>query len=237
MWTCTTCLLTIQESLRVTHLAGVQHASNSTAQGNTRTQVKLSKGPAGSPAMTPSEWKCPACHISMHENSKESHLAGRAHLKKVGASSGGTGGSNGMDISSISPQSQPTQELAAAVRWTCSVCHITMHQDSRRSHLAGKAHDKKLMGDGDSGDGAGSTKKKTKALDKGKSLPLHPGGPDDSDDPDDESGSDSYYSNGISREDAAHLLWEIDTQWGMIPGGGAYKESNHYYGPGIHDYY
>ncbi len=33
------------------------------------------------------------------------------------------------------------------------------------------------------------------------------------------------------------ILHDIDTQWGMIPGGGAYKESNHYYGPGEWDFY
>jgi hypothetical protein len=26
-------------------------------------------------------------------------------------------------------------------------------------------------------------------------------------------------------------------KWGSIPGGGAYKDSNRYYGPGIYDYY
>lgn len=37
--------------------------------------------------------------------------------------------------------------------------------------------------------------------------------------------------------DARSILHEIDTQWGDMPGGGAYKDSNHYYGPGEYDYY
>ncbi|GCA64116.1 hypothetical protein KIPB_013226 [Kipferlia bialata] len=33
------------------------------------------------------------------------------------------------------------------------------------------------------------------------------------------------------------LIHEIDTQWGSMPGGGAYSCSNYYYGPGEFDYY
>jgi hypothetical protein len=31
--------------------------------------------------------------------------------------------------------------------------------------------------------------------------------------------------------DARGILHDIDTQWGLIPGGGAYKDSDFYYGP------
>jgi hypothetical protein len=41
----------------------------------------------------------------------------------------------------------------------------------------------------------------------------------------------------FTREDGLFLLREIDTGFGCRPGGGAYKESNKYYGPGIYDYY
>ena len=37
--------------------------------------------------------------------------------------------------------------------------------------------------------------------------------------------------------DARGVLHDIDTQWGMLPQGGAYKESNHYWGPGEYDFY
>lgn len=37
--------------------------------------------------------------------------------------------------------------------------------------------------------------------------------------------------------DMRGLLHDIDTQWGMIPGGGAYGESDNYYGPGEYDFY
>ena len=37
--------------------------------------------------------------------------------------------------------------------------------------------------------------------------------------------------------DARGILHDIDTQWGAIPGGGAYKDSDFYYGPGEYDYY
>jgi hypothetical protein len=41
-------------------------------------------------------------------------------------------------------------------------------------------------------------------------------------------------SNAWDARGAAH---EIDTQWGSMPWGGAYSDSNHYYGPGEYDYY
>lgn len=37
--------------------------------------------------------------------------------------------------------------------------------------------------------------------------------------------------------EAAGIAQDIDTQWGMMPQGGALKESNHFYGPGRYDYY
>ena len=32
--------------------------------------------------------------------------------------------------------------------------------------------------------------------------------------------------------DARGIAHDIDTQWGSMPGGGAYTDSNHYYGEG-----
>jgi hypothetical protein len=37
--------------------------------------------------------------------------------------------------------------------------------------------------------------------------------------------------------DARGILHDIDTQWGSMPGGGAYSDSNFYYGPGKYDFY
>jgi hypothetical protein len=37
--------------------------------------------------------------------------------------------------------------------------------------------------------------------------------------------------------DARSIAHDIDTQWGMMPWGGAYKDSNHYWGPGEYDFY
>lgn len=37
--------------------------------------------------------------------------------------------------------------------------------------------------------------------------------------------------------DAMGILHDIDTQWGAIPGGGAYSDSNDYFGSGDYDYY
>ncbi|KAF6250563.1 hypothetical protein COO60DRAFT_797931 [Scenedesmus sp. NREL 46B-D3] len=56
----------------------------------------------------------------------------------------------------------------------------------------------------------------------------------------------SSYSDFVSKDDvqaasdawdARSLAYDIDTQWGARPWGGAYKDSNTYYGPGIYDFY
>ncbi|KAG6888585.1 hypothetical protein C0995_007267 [Termitomyces sp. Mi166 len=44
-------------------------------------------------------------------------------------------------------------------------------------------------------------------------------------------------NDSFDEEDLRGLLYDIDTQWGLLPGGGAYKESNHYFGCGIDDDY
>jgi len=33
----------------------------------------------------------------------------------------------------------------------------------------------------------------------------------------------------FTQDDARDILYDIDTQWGIMPQGGAYKESDHYY--------
>jgi hypothetical protein len=54
------------------------------------------------------------------------------------------------------------------------------------------------------------------------------------------------WNDFVSREEAEEaydthevygLAQDIDTQWGDIPGGGAYSDSNHFYGPGRYDFY
>ena len=40
-----------------------------------------------------------------------------------------------------------------------------------------------------------------------------------------------------SSRDARSIAHGIDTQWGAMPHGGAYSDSNDYYGPGEYDYY
>ena len=37
--------------------------------------------------------------------------------------------------------------------------------------------------------------------------------------------------------DTRSIAHDIDTQWGAMPHGGAYSDSNDYYGPGEYDYY
>lgn len=37
--------------------------------------------------------------------------------------------------------------------------------------------------------------------------------------------------------DVRSVAYDIDTQWGEMPEGGAYSNSNYFYGPGCYDYY
>ena len=50
-------------------------------------------------------------------------------------------------------------------------------------------------------------------------------------------GKDNRDESLLSREEGLSLLHDIDTAFGLKPEGGAYKESNFYYGPSIYDYY
>jgi len=60
-------------------------------------------------------------------------------------------------------------------------------------------------------------------------------------DPEDPESSDSDTGNIMgwsdNESDIDELLHDIDTAFGVLPHGGAYKESRHYYGPSKHDYY
>ncbi|KAF8066513.1 hypothetical protein FPV67DRAFT_1190770 [Lyophyllum atratum] len=114
-----------------------------------------------------------------------------------------------------------TPVTARADRYVCATCHIDMGVADMNDHLMGKRHaknlGKKAAGKRPGKNAAGSNSK------KGRKPPPSPGY--------------SPYSDDFTHEDGLALLRDIDTQWGLLPGGGAYKESNHYFGPGIHDYY
>lgn len=92
----------------------------------------------------------------------------------------------------------------------------TSQVKDKETHLAGKLHQKALRGPMMTGGSA--ARKKT-----GKSKTRQPkhGRAKKSDDRD--------YSDYLSKEEASSLLHEIDTAFGLLPGGGAYKESNFYY--------
>ena len=92
------------------------------------------------------------------------------------------------------------------------------------AHLSGKAHREAV---------SGSTARGSTARNKGEKLKARQPNRRHSRQSDD--GDDS--TSTLSTESGLGLLRDIDTAFGLLPGGGAYKESNFYYGPGIHDYY
>jgi len=131
--------------------------------------------------------------------------------------------------------------------WNCAVCNRAMHLSSKAAHLSGRRHIAK----------AAQASKQT------EQLPLHPNGkryiplwsvaeihnhlceiP-----------VEAYTGAGVRVNgrstmvtvedveaasdawDARGLLHDIDTQWGLMPWGGAYKESDQYFGPGEYDFY
>jgi hypothetical protein len=97
-----------------------------------------------------------------------------------------------------------------------------MTVNQKQAHLAGKLHQEAVAGGPMRGGSAGG---KSKAGRQPKRR--HTKQSDDGDDSD----------CSLSKEDGLALLHEIDTAFGSRPGGGAFKESNFYYGEGIHDYY
>lgn len=55
--------------------------------------------------------------------------------------------------------------------------------------------------------------------------------------PDDSDAEDKMGFDSDNESDVAGILHDIDTAFGLLPHGGAYKESRHYYGPSKYDYY
>ncbi|TDL24752.1 hypothetical protein BD410DRAFT_837679 [Rickenella mellea] len=162
----------------------------------------------------------------MNVASKGAHLAGNPHRMAVAAQAA----------------NPVIADPVAANTWTCETCQRTMNLTSKYAHLAGRAH--RAM--------SGEAEEET-------DIPPHPNGQHripirsvaEVYGHIDEIPLAVYRRAGItanlvtSRDvqrasdqwDGEGILHDIDTQWGMMPHGGAYKESNFYYGPGDDDYY
>jgi len=110
-----------------------------------------------------------------------------------------------------------------AQQWTCTVCNRTMQLGSQASHLAGQPHANQLASQ--SNPGQSSAGIPIQAYHEAGVKPSRRRAPSAKEI---QAASDAWDARGI--------LHDIDTQWGLIPGGGAYKESNHYYGAGEYDF-
>ncbi|KAG9035386.1 hypothetical protein FRB95_011406 [Tulasnella sp. JGI-2019a] len=187
---------------------------------------------------TSSTWTCTICHRMMSSASRRAHENGKSHRVKLvqgnalaqnpvtpaGSSSrlNRTGPSTPRNKPPYAPPATSTNPRPRNfVQWTCIVCGISMQLQNKAAHLNGSAHQhaQRNHDHGGGGDGGSSG---------------------------DSSGDDSFGGSIRDREyrkyrdeqdELLGLLHDIDTQWGLLPEGGAYKESNHYFGPGIHDYY
>lgn len=157
--------------------------------------------------MSANEWRCTICQRDMQISNRVAHIAGKSHREAVLCSN--------LTLAT-SQASNPTDGTHTAPGWECETCHRFMQVKDKETHLAGKLHQKALRGPMMTGGSA--ARKKT-----GKSKTRQPkhGRAKKSDDGD--------YSDYLSKEEASSLLHEIDTAFGLLPGGGAYKESNFYY--------
>lgn len=98
-------------------------------------------------------WTCNVCQLTMQLTSKDEHLKGRKHnerfeLLSTGRRVGDLHTSPRSRFNNQShpphpdgqPSSQPAPYTPVMIRWTCSICELTMHYGAKDSHLKGPMH-------------------------------------------------------------------------------------------------
>ncbi|KAE9395139.1 hypothetical protein BT96DRAFT_161548 [Gymnopus androsaceus JB14] len=201
---------------KLSHITGKRHrkasqASTAVPGPTTPSESKSVRIPAG-------WWECDRCdRAPMKALNRDAHIKSKAHIATGKA-----------------PASKTTSTQQS--RWyICVPCDKAVLKQERSSHEAGHGV----------GVGAGISRKiptSTKLRRKDYYSGPFPSGREydssdpesDPDDPDEEDNDDSH---SMTNSDVAGLLHDIDTAFGCLPGGGAYKESRQYYGPGKYDYY
>ncbi|KAL0563639.1 hypothetical protein V5O48_018425 [Marasmius crinis-equi] len=168
-WTCTVCYVDMDISERDRHLStGFLHVAalrgdlpdfDDVGGGDTGVGVGVGQPTPPSVPVTPlvqvppstslpalqpdriKHWICKPCNRRMMENSRESHLRGKAHreVEEKARQSGETSRPK-QAASTGQSTTQPESRF-----WACTVCGIDMNVSHRERHLAGEMHLAKLQ--------------------------------------------------------------------------------------------
>ncbi|KAK7047892.1 hypothetical protein VNI00_006220 [Paramarasmius palmivorus] len=224
-WSCKICNVTLQIGARKTHIRGTPHR-----------EAIIKTIPEDE------RWTCDVCpKTTMHINNRGSHLSGGGHQKN------------------LLKRTQPPSRLRSPIgEWKCDICvnRSPMKSKDKDAHVRSSGHQANLLRkeSGKGRDPKGSGKDRVHGSQKpstddpgistgGGSSRRYRGG-----DGGGGSGRGSksrgrmrgrsdYDDSYMSEDDARALLHDIDTGFGCNPSGGAYSESDFYYGPGDYDYY
>jgi len=242
-FTCDVCRLKMSFNSRDAHLAGRKHTKKLRADGVvpsaipvTSSQIPLSTIATSSPSpdslmISAHIFRCAVCAIDMTIGSKTAHLVGKKHAQKLAAKTAVLPPTAAPTPSQLTPARNTSTAPTLIKLFKCTTCCISIQIANKDTHLAGRRHQENLAkqatGEGTSKTAAGPAYTRKRTGGKSRRPPPSPG-------PSSPGSSDDGY---FSQEEGLALLRDIDTQWGAMPWGGAYKESNHYYGPGIYDYY
>jgi rubrerythrin len=201
-WRCEICNVSVGIANKDAHLAGKRHARQEQLQ----------------------PWSCTICDRSMTPDNKASHLGGRSHAAAVRAcaqqkpAAAATGDAPNPSIAATPNLLAATG--AAKPQWQCEICDVSVERAKKDEHLAGRPHarQKRQPWDCTICDRSMTLAVKASHLaGKAHAAAARKGGnsrrrrrrrDDDYDD----------------YEEGRQLLMDIDTQWGLIPGGGAYND-------------
>lgn len=251
-WTCTTCNITITALGQGPHLRGKPHAKK-LSMLNSQMNAVLAAPPAPPAPPTPTSnpaavqhWTCTVCNLKMGASSKISHLRGKPHAKKLKMPD-----PQNTSMTAV-PSSSTTPAPKTATSWTCLTCKLTMSTKDQQMHLRGQRHKNKL------GVATSKVAASKQAATKSSSSPAEKTWtcttcaqkmPEKS--KRSHLGSASHktllrmlgdelndqYDELDDQYEARLLAYNIDTQWGMLPHGGAYKESDVFYPEENSDFY
>jgi len=253
-WTCAICSLDMHINSQVSHLAGKKHiaraaALNTSAEPTITVPITLVPAIPSKPASSTTKaphvpredfavWFCTSCKIGMALNEKHSHLAGPGHDARVKANANskksknphsrtqenavgyyqGTSAAAHITLVPASPPTparitpkKPIVPAEGFATWFCITCKTSMPLKHKPHHIASPEHAAKLKSNANSNPPPGKK--------RNKKPPRYPN----------ENGGSRYHADdGFDSDDARAILYDIDTAFGLLPGGGAYKESDYY---------
>jgi rubrerythrin len=209
IWTCEICNVSVEMAKKDEHLATNLHLAREKRQ----------------------RWHCDVCDRFMPLGSKASHLAGRLHAAAVRAQQEPAAAAP-TSRDGPNPSEPPIPALSTAnLKWHCLICDVSVERAKKDEHLAGRPHARQKRQPWDcticdrsmtlgvkashlAGKAhAAAARKGGNSRRKAHAAAARKGGNSRRRDDDD-----------YDYEEGRQLLMDIDTQWGLIPGGGAYND-------------